>query len=601
MNLDAHRLSDLQARLASAQDLFGQHRLPEAIDALLKINDAFGVNVMASYMLGIAYLQSRDAVSAKTHLLACAKERPDWPPAWRALSVTHGMLGWVEEAVAAERRAVLLAPENLEACESLVRIAVVRTGLAEVHALAGHLCGINPGAAANWRGLVLAAICAGARPNNQLLDAARVSVLDTPDDVRMLSVISGQTLEIGDPRRAARAARQCRCLDPDDEHGLLALLAAVSRLGRVAEFMSLCFQGLDKAREPVAILNAVLIHAGELLKADAASVEAGPVATDAATRHGTALILDLAHDALHLDRLDDARSVIRLVRRTTPDDERAIELQRLTEQAGSDQSPDGIPKGTIPADRLAIHAAPRHAIKENLSTGDSLFAGVNVHVALERIHEILEPSVYLEVGLGSGEGLVLSRPDCHAIGIDPQPLRPLFEAYPHIRFYHGTSDAFFDRPDVMAQFGCRDVDLAFIDGMHLYEYVLRDFRNTERVMSPGGIVLLHDLLPPYAHWAGRDNVVGYPWAGDTWKFFRILAKYRPDLDISLLLAEPTGIGMVRGLDPANQILWTQEEEIIASVKEDRFDFDALWNQPGPEKIPLNRHTLRADLRNHIAP
>ena len=69
-------------------------------------------------------------------------------------------------------------------------------------------------------------------------------------------------------------------------------------------------------------------------------------------------------------------------------------------------------------------------------------------------------------------------------------------------FFQMTSDAFFADHD-LALFFPRGVDLAFIDGMHRFEFLLRDFINTERRCHARSIVLLHDCLPRNCRMAER--------------------------------------------------------------------------------------------------
>src|SRR5256885_12302956 len=47
----------------------------------------------------------------------------------------------------------------------------------------------------------------------------------------------------------------------------------------------------------------------------------------------------------------------------------------------------------------------------------------------------------------------------------------------------------FAEHDLSKELGGRPVDLAFIDGMHLFEFALRDFVNLERYCAPGSTIL----------------------------------------------------------------------------------------------------------------
>jgi len=67
------------------------------------------------------------------------------------------------------------------------------------------------------------------------------------------------------------------------------------------------------------------------------------------------------------------------------------------------------------------------------------------------------------------------------------------------------------------------------------------------------------------------------WAGDVWKMIPTLKKYRPDLELTLIDCVPTGLVLVRGLDPANNVLQRNYEEIVKSFQiMDRGEFDAYW-------------------------
>lgn len=192
------------------------------------------------------------------------------------------------------------------------------------------------------------------------------------------------------------------------------------------------------------------------------------------------------------------------------------------------------------------------------------------HQLLVALHQQLHPRTYLEVGVHTGSSLALSR--TKSIGIDPA-YTITKEISCEVQLHRTTSDEFFSRPDPVAFFGGVPIDLAFIDGMHLAEFALRDFMNVEKHMSPAGVVVIDDMLPRNSLEAARNRRTA-GWAGDVFKIADILRTYRPDLTIIPVNTSPTGTAVVLGLDPASRVL------------DDNYDAAlALCLAPDPQVVP----------------
>ncbi|MEV7396509.1 class I SAM-dependent methyltransferase [Aeromicrobium sp. NPDC092404] len=197
------------------------------------------------------------------------------------------------------------------------------------------------------------------------------------------------------------------------------------------------------------------------------------------------------------------------------------------------------------------------------------------HQLLIGLHQHLRPRTYLEVGVHTGSSLALSR--TRSIGIDPA-YTITKEIACEVQLHRTTSDEFFSRPDPVAFFDGVPIDLAFIDGMHLSEFALRDFMNVEKLMSPAGVVLIDDMLPRNSLEAARERRTA-AWAGDVFKVADILRTYRPDLTIIPVNTSPTGTVIVLGLDPTSRVL------------DDAYDAALLACQaPDPQVVP--EETLR---------
>lgn len=189
---------------------------------------------------------------------------------------------------------------------------------------------------------------------------------------------------------------------------------------------------------------------------------------------------------------------------------------------------------------------------------NSVWGDCGKHKLLQWLHHFLKPSLYLEIGVD--EGISLACAEGPALGVDPRPHLQLRAELPRSACIVAcSSDALF-RGQATALLKPAP-ELAFIDGMHLFEFALRDLLNSERHMAPWGLVVLDDIYPCHAVQASRRRRSG-SWTGDVWKLVPILRQHRPDLTLLCLNAHTTGLLLIAGLDPENGTLATAYNDLV---------------------------------------
>jgi hypothetical protein len=195
--------------------------------------------------------------------------------------------------------------------------------------------------------------------------------------------------------------------------------------------------------------------------------------------------------------------------------------------------------------------------------------------ALAALHRTLEPAFYLEIGVRHGNSLALAR--CSAMGVDPAPELKVPSLPATTRLSALSSDDFF--AGLANEPLPRAPDFAFIDGMHLFEYALRDFINIERLSTPTTLIAIDDIFPSHPAQAARERRTRV-WTGDVWKLQRCLAQLRPDLILLPLDTAPTGLLLVAGLDPGNQVLPDRYEQIVRDYCGDESPPPAVMERAG---------------------
>lgn len=163
---------------------------------------------------------------------------------------------------------------------------------------------------------------------------------------------------------------------------------------------------------------------------------------------------------------------------------------------------------------------------------------------LSRVHTCLQPNNYFEVGCRFGDSLRLA--SCSSIAVDPRP-ELTGDLLSRTKLYAETSDAFFARVD-RASLLSGPIDLAYIDGMHHAEFVLRDFANIEDCSHAGGVIVIDDVLPMQMVYADRERSTQI-WCGDVYRIVPLLRLLRPDLRVEVFDIEMKGACVVWRLAP----------------------------------------------------
>lgn len=141
----------------------------------------------------------------------------------------------------------------------------------------------------------------------------------------------------------------------------------------------------------------------------------------------------------------------------------------------------------------------------------------------------IDAKSYLEIGCNTDE--VFNNVNCpHKIGVDPA----------NGGNRRMTSDEFF-------AINNETFDVIFIDGLHYYTQVKKDYKNAIRCLNDGGFIVFHDMLPLVERWTVvpiPDNLATFGcWTGDVWRMAFDLVR-EPDIEFDLVLID-MGCGVVK--------------------------------------------------------
>ena len=130
---------------------------------------------------------------------------------------------------------------------------------------------------------------------------------------------------------------------------------------------------------------------------------------------------------------------------------------------------------------------------------------------------------YLEIGCFKDENFKEIIVE-HKVGVDPVSGGTI----------RSTSDSFFKKNNKI-------FDIIFIDGLHYFDQVKKDIKNSLEALSERGIIIIHDCLPSRI----RDQMIPRShehWNGDVWK---VVVEFRTkiNVDVYTCMADE-GLGII---------------------------------------------------------
>lgn len=170
---------------------------------------------------------------------------------------------------------------------------------------------------------------------------------------------------------------------------------------------------------------------------------------------------------------------------------------------------------------------------------------------LESILRTLKPGTSVEIGVATGAGTsILSRYSKSVYAVDLNP-----DAYKFIKNLHNVdfmNSTSWEALEFLQKNHSEKIDFIFIDGDHRQEIAFGDFVRAKELVSPGGIIALHDTYPRSREFISQDN----EWCGSAYKLPGMIHDKFPEYNCLTIPIHP---GLTLAQRRIDQPLWMNQE------------------------------------------
>jgi hypothetical protein len=213
------------------------------------------------------------------------------------------------------------------------------------------------------------------------------------------------------------------------------------------------------------------------------------------------------------------------------------------------------------------------------------FPGPDYYQVMQWLHEELRPESYVEIGVHDGHSLKLALPPTKVLGIDPCPIANHNWSTP-TKILRMTSNELFAKHRVREFLDVDRFSLAFVDGLHHFEQAIDDIFNLEHDAGPDSVIAVHDTVPLDERTSMRERSTLF-YTGDVWKVIPFLKRCRPDLEFVTVRTGPSGLTLIRRLDPSRKRTVAQSE-VIGQFQRLSWQYYERHRDDSLETIPNER-------------
>jgi predicted O-methyltransferase YrrM len=158
---------------------------------------------------------------------------------------------------------------------------------------------------------------------------------------------------------------------------------------------------------------------------------------------------------------------------------------------------------------------------------------------LDSLLNVTKPKVSVEIGVAEGEGTrILSKHSEQVFAVDSDPGSSRFIS--HLKNVEWINSSSWEALSNLGESHGSKVDFCFIDGDHRSEIAFGDFERAQRLISPEGIIALHDTYPRSNEFASEKN----EWCGSAYRVPSMIQKKFPDFECITIPKHP-GLTLVQ--------------------------------------------------------
>ena len=160
-------------------------------------------------------------------------------------------------------------------------------------------------------------------------------------------------------------------------------------------------------------------------------------------------------------------------------------------------------------------------------------------VFIDSLLQVMKPNISVEIGVAEGQGTrILSRHSTKVFAVDSDPASLKFIS--NLKNVEWMNSSSWDALSLLCTSYQSKVDFVFIDGDHRAEIAFGDFERALKLITPEGLIALHDTYPKSIEFTSEAN----EWCGSAYRVPSLIRKNFPEFECITIPRHP-GLTLVQ--------------------------------------------------------